>query len=225
MIEKVQKGMEEAREAHDRLLKIGKVTVDFTRIERATHYPQERAENDAEHSFHLALSAVEIAATYHPELDVGLVSRFSLVHDLPEVYAGDVKSFGITPEARRAKEEAEKAAVNILLTELPPHLSELLRRYEEQEEPEARFVRFIDKLLPAIIHSVAPDANRDVFKNTYGIHSVEEVLATRDARSAQLKAQFPEFDFIHIVRDLVSATSRERIFGTIHALNHDLRAK
>ena len=204
---------EHAQQAHDSLLKIGEITVKFAGVERATYYPGARPENDVEHSFHLAMSAIEMAATYHPELNSGLIAEFCLVHDLPEVYAGDIPTFNITPEARIAKEAAEAEATEKLLKELPPHIAQLLRRYEEQAEPEARFVRFIDKLLPAIIHSVATDDNKIVFKETYGLKSVEDVQAERHKRTALLQEMFPEFQFVHIVRELVSQTSHDRIFS------------
>ncbi len=204
---------EKAQEAHDYLLELGRIAVTFAGVERSTHYPNNEPENDTEHSFHLALSAVELAATYHPELNTGLVAEFSIVHDLPEVYAGDTPTFNITPEERVAKELAEAEATARLLAELPPYTAQLLERYEQQTEPEARFVRFVDKLLPAIIHSVATEANRDVFKSTYGLKSAADVEQNRNKRTALLQAMFPEFQFIHMVRDLLSATSRDRIFS------------
>lgn len=213
MIEREITEINLAREAHDRLLKIGEVSVNFAGIERVTYYPYGRPENDVEHSFHLALSAVEMAAGFHPELDTGLVSQFSLVHDLPEVHVGDTPTFNITPEARIIKEATEKEATEKLIIELPPHIAQLLKRYEEQVEPEARFVRFIDKLLPSIIHAVATEANRTVFKDRYNLKSIEDVLVGRDERTAHLQKLFPEFQFIHIVRNLISKTAQERIFS------------
>jgi 5'-deoxynucleotidase YfbR-like HD superfamily hydrolase len=207
-----QKISRNAQQAHDYLLKIGQVTVDFAGVDRVPMYTLDRAENDVEHSFHLALSATELAANFHPELDMGLVAQFSLVHDLPEVYVGDVPTFNITSEARKQKEKAEKLATKRLLTELPPHMAQLLERYEKQVEPEARFVRFIDKLLPAVIHSVASDANRKIFMETYNLSSVKDVEIGENTRITFLKDMFPEFDFIHIVRGLVAKTSRDRIF-------------
>jgi len=213
MNERFDSDVERAQQAHDSLLKIGEITVSFANVERATYYADSKPENDIEHSFHLAVSAIEMAATYHPELNSGLIAEFCLVHDLPEVYAGDVPTFNITPEARLAKEKAEQAATEKLLLELPPHLAQLLKRYEEQVEPEARFVRFIDKLLPAVIHSVATDANKTIFKEMFGMKSVEDVQADRHERTALLQSMFPEFQFIHIVRELVSQTARDRIFS------------
>jgi putative hydrolase of HD superfamily len=214
MVRGKQKLSEDAQRAHDYLLKIGEVTVAFAAIERAPLYQHDRPENDVEHSFHLALSAIEIATHYHPELDTGLVAQYSLVHDLPELYAGDIQTFNITPEERKQKEQSEKLATKRLVKELPPHMAQLLERYEEQVEPEARFVRFIDKLLPAIIHSVAPNANRKPFMTSHGLRSAKDVEAGEPERIKFLKTMFPEFDFIHIVRDLVQQTSRDRIFNS-----------
>jgi putative hydrolase of HD superfamily len=201
---------ERAQQAHDYLLALGNVSVRFAQVERAPRYPDGDRETDVEHSFHLALSTIELAANYYPELDTGLITQFSLVHDLPELYTGDVWTFNISDEDRAKKELTEKAAIDQLLDELPPHVAQLLERYEAQQEPEARFVRFVDKILPAIINIMAGDAN--TFKEDYGINTVEQLNAGREARTAKLQAMFPEFQFIHLVRDLISKTSAEHVF-------------
>ncbi|MEI6850606.1 MAG: HD domain-containing protein [Candidatus Saccharibacteria bacterium] len=202
--------IEKAGQAHDYLLSLGRLCVRFAEVERAPRYPSGDRENDAEHSFHLALSATELAADYYPNLDLGLVSQFSIVHDLPESYAGDVRTFGISDEDLKMKEIAEQKATERLLKELPPYTAQLLKRYEEQIEPEARFVRFIDKLIPAIINIMAGDAN--TFMEDYGLTNVDELNAGRDERTAKLQKMFPEFQFIHLVRELVSKTSVEHVF-------------
>lgn len=201
--------------AHDQLLALGELTVAFAGVHRITHYPDGHYENDTEHSFHLALSATEIAANYHPELDVGLVSQFSIVHDLPEVYAGDVPSFKLSDVDRKTKEAAEQRALERLLHELPPHTAQLLKRYEQQEEPEARFVRFIDKLLPAIIHAVATNANRDDFIERFNITTADDIIEANRQDQRKLQAMFPEFDFVLITRELLIQTSQERILPVV----------
>lgn len=206
--------LELARQAHDDLLALGDLSVRFAGVERATYYLYGRAENDSEHTFHLAISATELAATYHPELDAGLVAQFSLVHDLPEVYAGDTPSYMLDAAGREAKERAEAEALARLLTELPPHTAQLLQRYEEQVEPEARFVRFIDKLLPAIIHSVATDTNREPFFTQFGITKLADLEASSAKNTEKVRAMFPEFDFVQILRQMTSTTARARLFPT-----------
>jgi 5'-deoxynucleotidase YfbR-like HD superfamily hydrolase len=203
---------EDVQQAHDQLITLGEITVKFADVHRITLYPDGHYENDPEHSFHLALSAVEIAANYHPELDLGLISQFSIVHDLAEVYAGDVPSFERTEDARVKKEEAEQKALERLYKELPPHTASLLERYEEQTEPEARFVRLIDKILPPVIHAVAVAANKDDFINRFDIKTLEEAQAANKRFFARLQEMFPEFDFILLLRKAVEQTSSNKFF-------------
>jgi hypothetical protein len=96
------------------------------------------------------------------------------------------------------------------LKKLPPHTAQLLKRYDQQIEPEARFVRFVDKVLPAIINTITGDAN--TFKEDYGISNIQELNSGREARTAKLQTMFPEFQFIHVVRDLIAKTCAEHIF-------------
>ena len=175
------------QQAHDDLIKLGDVTTRFANIHRATLYPNGRPENDVEHSFHLAISATEIAASYHPELDVGLVSQFSIVHDLVEIYAGDVPSYKLNDDELARKEEAERIALEKLLKELPSYTAKILSRYEAQKEPEARFVRFIDKLLPPVIHTIATEANKEKFFNQFNITSVEDINRGNELFLARLQ--------------------------------------
>lgn len=200
------------QQAHDDLLQLGELTIKFAEVHRSTLYPDSHYENDAEHSFHLAISATEIAANYHPELDTGLVSQFSIVHDLAEIYAGDVPSYNLSDDERLKKEKAEKVALERLLDELPPHTAALLQRYEDQIEPEARFVRFVDKLLPPIIHAVATEANKEDFLNRFNITTVEDIDKGNELFLARMQQMFPEFDSLLIVRKLVAQTSRDRFF-------------
>ncbi|NTW62167.1 HD domain-containing protein [Candidatus Saccharibacteria bacterium] len=200
-----------AQRAHDDLLTLGRLSVELAKVQRRPRYPDGHRENDSEHSFHLSLSAIELAADYYPELDIGLVAQFSLVHDLPEIYAGDVWTFSISDEDRAKKEEAERRATQKLMTELPTHTAQLLKRYEKQIEPEAKFVRFVDKLLPAIINIMAGDAC--TFKEDNGVITTDDAHAGHKIRTARYQAMFPEFPFIHMVRELVSKTSVDHVFN------------
>src|ERR1043165_2205655 len=48
-----------------------------------------RRENDAEHSWHLAMMVVVLAEHSDRPIDVGHTVQLVLVHDLVEIYAGD----------------------------------------------------------------------------------------------------------------------------------------
>lgn len=196
-----------AKQAHDYLLALSRVTVQFAEIKRAPRYSDGNRENDAEHSFHLAITASELAADYYPELDCGLVTQFSLVHDLSELYTGDVWTFVASDEILANKKLAEQESVKRLLKELPPHTAQLLERYDKQVEPEARFVRFVDKLLPAIIYLLVSDKNN--FIKDHGITNMDDLNAQIDIHTAKLQIMFPEFQFIHLVRDLILETSKQ----------------
>jgi len=200
----------DAQQAHDYLLALGDFATRFAEVERAPRYLSGQRENDAEHSFHLALSAAELAADYYPELDIGLVTQFCLVHDLPELYSGDVWTINISDEDRDKKELAEKNANERLAKELPPHISQLLSRYEKQQEPEARFVRFVDKLMPDIVHILDGEANS--FKEDHKINNAKDLDLIHKAFEERLLSMFPEFEFIHKVRKLILETFKQRLF-------------
>lgn len=201
------------KKAYAHLLTLGKLTVDFSEVTRAPRYPDGHRESDVEHSFNLALSATELATILAPQLDTGLIAQFSLVHDLPEVHTGDVWTFNATDKELADKKAAEAVALKRLMKELPPHTAQLLKRYEEQVEPEARFVRFIDKLVPAIINMLNEDANS--FKEDYGVTSAEAVLEKRAGHMDRLHKMFPEFaEFDPLVMHVWEA-SAERIFRKV----------
>lgn len=217
---------EQAEQVRDDLLVIGEFAVHFANTRRLVTVPNLRIhendsevfarkfryENDSEHSYHLGLSAVEIAARHYPDLDTGLVAQFALVHDMGEEKRGDTPSFGLTAEQREAKEKADKEAVEEVIKELPPYLGSLLRRYEEQTEPEARFVRMVDKLMPAVIHAVATEGNSETFLPKYGITTPDQLLEKSLKNAQRLRELFPEFEFLHVVKELVSTVSRNAHF-------------
>ena len=181
---------ERIEHVHAVALSIGEVAVAFARVQRAPRMPDGLRETDVEHSFHLGLTAVELAAMLYPHLDRGLIMQFAQVHDLPEVITGDVWTMDITDEQRADKEERESRATERLLETLPPYLAELLRRYEDQTEPEARFVRLVDKCAPAILAMVSPDSS--TFIDDYGFdRQTFDQAAGRNSK--RVHAMFPEF--------------------------------
>lgn len=193
-------------------MSLTEIVVKLAAVKRTVLYAKDHQENDAEHSLHLALTASEIAATCYPELDTGLVAQFSIVHDLKEVYAGDVPTFDIRQVQRDKKEAREKLAYKRLMKELPPHTAGMLRRYEEQKEPEARLVCLVDKLLPAAVHAIAAQANKEYFITTFNIQSLEEVNARNERFDAYLQKEFPDFDIVLIAQKLIIKTARDQLW-------------
>lgn len=117
-------------------------------------HPDGRAENDAEHSFMLALIAVPLAEQYYPELDSGLVAKYAVVHDLIETYVGDTPTHDIDQTGLDNKAVIERAGQAQFEKEyagVAPSLVSLLGKYEAQVDAESRFVRMLDKLVTVSI--------------------------------------------------------------------------
>lgn len=138
----------------DTLAKLSDLYSAFMRVERAT-YRDGRPETDGEHTLHAMFLAVAYTAQYHPEFDPAEVALLMMVHDLDEVYAGDVNSLTADDRAMDQKEQDEERDRHRLRDELKdaPYILELLERYWRQEEPIARYVRAIEKLDPSFAHT------------------------------------------------------------------------
>ncbi|WP_084692167.1 HD domain-containing protein [Parafrankia elaeagni] len=113
-----------------------------------------RAENDAEHSWHLAMMAVLLGEYAEEEVDTGRVLRMLLVHDLVEIYAGDTFVYDATAIAEQ--EARERAAADRLFPQLPRdqavQLRSLWEEFEARRTPDARFARALDRLQPLILN-------------------------------------------------------------------------
>lgn len=137
----------------DAALMLASLALDFARVERVTrHQDGKRPETDADHTIMLQLLAASVARLHFPTMDPGLVALFALVHDLPEVEVGDVDTFTDDPEVLASKDEREHEGRARLArrTAATPWIADLVERYERQEEPEARLVRYLDKLCPRL---------------------------------------------------------------------------
>lgn len=135
------------------LLKFVELTQEFKAVRRKVILAKEgRQENDAEHSFQLALLAWYIISSRKLDLDQDLCMRYALVHDLPEVYAGDTPSevHKKYAQARSKKHEREERAIQKLMYEFPefPQMHDLIRAYELKEDEESKFVYALDKIIP-----------------------------------------------------------------------------
>jgi len=113
-----------------------------------------RRENDAEHSWHLALMAVVLAEYAPLGLDLGRVLQMLVVHDLVEIDAGD--SFVYDEAALATKAEREGVAARRIFGLLPAdqraRLSALWEEFEARETAEARFAAAMDRLEPLLLN-------------------------------------------------------------------------
>jgi putative hydrolase of HD superfamily len=113
-----------------------------------------RRENDAEHSWHLALMAILLLEHARGEVDLLKVLKMVLIHDLVEIDAGD--TFCYDEAAQGDKEERELAAAGRIFALLPEDqekaLWSLWREFETQETVEAKFAASLDRFQPLLLN-------------------------------------------------------------------------
>ena len=114
----------------------------------------DRYENDAEHSWHLAMMALVLHPQANAEVDVFKVIKMLLIHDLVEIYAGDTFAYDTAGHADKFERELE--AAQKLFGMLPPQFGgefmELWLEFERKETNEARFAGSLDRLQPILLN-------------------------------------------------------------------------
>lgn len=116
----------------------------------------DRRENDAEHSWHLALMVMLLAEHADEPIDVGHAMQLVVIHDLVEIHAGDSPVFD--PAAVVDQQEREEAAADVLFAQLPDDqarwIRDLWEEFEAGRTPEARFCKALDRLQPMLLNWV-----------------------------------------------------------------------
>ena len=118
------------------------------------HADGSKRENDAEHSWHLAVMAMLLEEYCTEKVDIGRVIKIALVHDLVEVYAGD--TFAYDAKGYEDKDEREKMAADKLFGMLDNEQAAFFRalwdEFEEKETPESRYANAIDRIQPLLLN-------------------------------------------------------------------------
>ena len=153
-----------------------------------------RKENDAEHSYHLALMAYLMREHASDEVDVSKAMLMALVHDIVEIEAGD--TYAYDAEANADKAERESRAAERLFAILPEdqgeELKALWREFEANETAEALFVNALDKVQPVILTDAAEG-------KSWREHGVRRSwIAKRNERTAEGSPALAELAF-HLI--------------------------
>jgi 5'-deoxynucleotidase YfbR-like HD superfamily hydrolase len=177
----------------------------FGRIDRTAclHPDGVTPESDSDHTVMLGWIAPALAGWCDPGLDPGLVAQFALIHDAVEVFAGDTPTLRIDDDGRAAKALRERAAADRWRTEFLgalPWLPLMIDRYEQQWEPEARFVRAVDKILPKLVHV----QNGCADLGGYGM-TADELQSVLDRQRADIAVYAGEFAALMDLRDETAA--------------------
>ena len=108
-----------------------------------------RQENDAEHSWHFALTAMTLFEYCEIEgVNIDRVIKMALVHDLVEIYAGD--TFAYDAKGNESKEAREKESADKLFSLLPNEQAAeyrfLWEEFDLMQTPDAIYASAIDRL-------------------------------------------------------------------------------
>ena len=122
---------------------------------RQTHLSKNgRRENDAEHSWHMAIAAYLLREYANEDVDIGKVMLMCLIHDVVEIDAGD--TYAYDTEALKTQKEREDRAKERIFSLLPDdqkrELIALFDEFEENKTMDAKFAHAIDNFQPLLLN-------------------------------------------------------------------------
>ncbi len=176
-------------------------------IKRFTPQPDGGFEDDAQHSWSVALTCMIIVSRLEKEFNVKLdqakILKMALIHDLAEIETEDTKPW--EPEKRIDKEGKERIAMHNITKFLPEDLSkdiiDLWEECEKKETLEAKIVKSIDRLDPVL--------HRTVFKIGWK-GNVEEEHATIEALDLR---QLPRHSFSKTITKIYELIKKEAVLN------------
>ena len=104
-----------------------------------------RPENDAEHSWHMALCAALLTEYADQTVDISHTLAMALGHDLIEIYAGDTYAYDDAGNATKAAREQAAA-------DQGAYWRGLWEEFDAMETPEARYANVCDRLQPLLLN-------------------------------------------------------------------------
>ena len=115
---------------------------------------EDRKENDAEHSWHLAVMAFLLSEYADKEIDTVKVMKMVLLHDIVEIDVGDTYCYD--SEGNSTKAEREENAAQRIFGLLPDDQKDIFyglwREFEDCKTNEARFAAVLDRLQPLMLN-------------------------------------------------------------------------
>lgn len=133
-------------------------------IRKTKIFDGSKRENDAEHSWHLAMMAMVLQEHSNAPVDVSRVIKMVLIHDLVEIDAGDYIVYTDNNEEKYQKElEGAKRIFGLLPDDMSNDMFNLWMEFEARETPDAKFAAALDRVEPII---------QDYFNNSWQDHNI-----------------------------------------------------
>ena len=116
---------------------------------------EDRKENDAEQSWHLAILAFMLEEYAAEPIDTLKVIKMVLLHDVVEIDAGDTYAYDAEGlKTQKARENAAKERIfSLLPDEQKQELMQLFDEFEEFATPESKFAHAMDNLQPLLLNN------------------------------------------------------------------------
>lgn len=113
-----------------------------------------RKENDAEHSFHLAIMAFLFSEYANEKIDILRTIKMVLLHDIIEIDAGDTYAYDAKAnESKKAREvKAADRIFGLLPEDQKAEYRALWEEFEEIKTSESKFANALDKVQPALLN-------------------------------------------------------------------------
>lgn len=109
-----------------------------------------RPENDAEHSWHIAVMALLFEEYAKEKPDISHAVKMLVCHDLIEIYAGDTFAYDV--KGNESKEIREKEAADRLFAQLPDEqgteLRSLWEEFDAIETADSKYANCMDRIQP-----------------------------------------------------------------------------
>lgn len=115
---------------------------------------EDRKENDAEHSWHLAILAFLLAEYANEPIDVMHVMKMVLVHDIVEIDAGDTYCYDAEGSKTKAirEEKAAERIFGLLPDDQKQEFYALWREFEDNITNNAKFANILDRIQPLLLN-------------------------------------------------------------------------
>lgn len=153
---------------------------------------EDRKENDAEHSWHLAILAFMLEEYAAKPIDTLKVIKMVLLHDVVEIDAGDTYLYD--EEGYKSKAEREEKAAQRIFGLLPDDQRDeyyaLWREFEDDITYESRFASILDRMQPLLLNYT----KGGIAWKEHGVHK-EQVLSRNR----------PYFDASHELAEVIES--------------------
>jgi len=147
-------------------------------LRRTMLLDKSRRENDAEHSWHIAVMALLFEEYASEPVDIGHAIKMCVVHDLIEIYAGDTFAYDV--EGNKSKAEREEKAADRLFALLPEeqgaYIRALWEEFDGMETADSKYAACLDRIQP-FFHNTLTEGHTWVESGTTDRAAVEKRMS------------------------------------------------